>query len=368
MPRLRYLLLALALAAAACGSSDNGNSGGTTTTASDATTTSADGGDNSGGDTDEPADTDAAWEEILAAAADEGTVTLYTPHLPNQQEALKEAFAQAHPEIELEIVRVLSELEATLDAERQTNADSADVAVTNLPTLARRYNDEGVLIPLDVPAAEAWAGNANLFDNTYFTVNFNAIGIMWNTNELGSDFTITGYEDLLTDELQGRIGITDADGSAVLTDFYAFVEENHGGEQMLRDLAATNPIVYDSAVPLQQATIVGETAVGLYATPSVLAEKAAGAPIDFVLPDPAWAAPFIAFGLDNAGSPNAALVLLNFMLSPEGQEALAINGASALDGVPGLATYDQVVESKVGNREEGFVDTFSAHWVEIFNR
>lgn len=308
------------------------------------------------------------WESVVAAAEEEGTVVLYTTHLPNQIENLEEAFENAYPDIDLQVQRLLGELAATLEAERTTGTDGADVAVINTPSVIDAYIESGDVLPIGGPSAEAWTDNPAFVDGSYFVANYNALGIAWNTDEVPDG--ITGFEDLLDPELAGRVGLPDGangDGSAV-TDWYAFLEEFYGGEQYLEDLAAQAPVIFDTAAPLQQAVVVGEIAVAAYAVPSILEEQAKGAPVDFVLPDPAWAAPFDAFGAGWTKRPNAAAVLLDFMMSPEGQTALAVNGASALEGVEGLIPLEQTVPSQVAEREPGFLDDVSGRWREIFGR
>lgn len=302
---------------------------------------------------------------MVAAAEDEGVVLLYTSHLPNQMAGLEEAFEAAYPEIDLQVTRVLGELESTLDAERDTDADGGDVAVNNFPLLPERYLAEDLLLPIDGPHSEAWAGNAAFVEGSFFTANFNALGIAWNTNEVPDG--VSSYEELLDPEFEGRVGIPDGSTSAAIIDWWAFVEDQ-SGDQYLNDLAALDPLVYESAAPLQQAVIVGEVAIAAYAVPSILDEKANGAPVDFVLPDPAWAAPFYGFGLGWSKHPNAARVLIDFMMSPDGQTALAVNGASALEGVTGLTEFSKTVASQVADRPEGFVAEYGATWADIFGR
>ena len=67
------------------------------------------------------------WQGIVEAANAEGRVTVYSVMLPNQNEALEAGFEATYPEIDMEVVRVLGEMDSKLDAEKQTDAEGADV-------------------------------------------------------------------------------------------------------------------------------------------------------------------------------------------------------------------------------------------------
>jgi iron(III) transport system substrate-binding protein len=372
--RLRVItcLVSAAALVAACGSDDGDDTAtdAASDTATDAADAQPDASTAAGGDSgDATAGGTCAgddWDAVVAAAEDEGVVRLYTSHLPNQQKSLEAAFEAAYPGIDLESTRVLGELEATLDAERTTDTAGADVAVNNAPEVPEKYLADGGLVTIAGPQADNWADNETFVDDQFFVTNYNSLGIAWNTDEVPDG--VSSFEDLLAPEFEGRVGITDGSSSSAIIDWWAYLEENFGGEEFLREFAAQQPVVFETAVPMQQAVIVGEIAVATYAGPWILDERDAGAPIDFAFPDPAWSAPFYAFGLAWGANPNATCVLLDFMMSPEGQAALAINGASALDGVDGLIPLDQTAPSQVADREPGFIEEFGARWREIFGR
>ena len=119
----------------------------------------------------------------------------------------------------------------------------------------------------------------------------------------------------------------------MVTDFTVFLADQLGEEGMaqLRDL---NPVFYDTAVPAQQGLAAGEVAITLYATAQLQDDAAAGAPVEFVVPTPAWSPPVLSYILGWAKHPNAAQLVLDYMATPAGQEAIAINGASALGRDP----------------------------------
>src|SRR5690606_25857312 len=58
------------------------------------------------------------WDSIVAAAVEEGEVTLYSVVVPEINDRLESAFEDAYPDIDLEIIRTVGgEIDANLDAE-----------------------------------------------------------------------------------------------------------------------------------------------------------------------------------------------------------------------------------------------------------
>jgi iron(III) transport system substrate-binding protein len=314
-----------------------------------------------------PADeaTSPGWSEVVSNAVAEGTVIMYTPYLQNQQDALQAAFSAKYPGIQLQMVRQLQGVQAKLDAEKQTGSAGADVVVTNDPSLGEGLRTRGDLLAIDGPSTDLWTGNSYFAAGAYFTSTLNTLGLAWNTDLVTQP--IASYADLLRPELAGRIGLVEVTGTPAIVDFYQFLEESQGPDFLAR-LAAQRPTFYPSTVPLQQAVIAGEVSVGGYVVPAVRDEKANGAPVDFALPQPAWAAPFDAFAVGWSQHPHAARVLLDFMMSREGQAALAIDGTSALPGVDVLTPLDQVRPSEVATLTPDAVSQYAARWRGIFGR
>jgi iron(III) transport system substrate-binding protein len=74
------------------------------------------------------------------------------------------------------------------------------------------------------------------------------------------------------------------------------------------------------------------------AVQALVDEKANGAPVDFLVPSPAWGARFWASVTSVAPHPNAAMLLANFLLTQDGQEAISRKAGSALPNTKGAVT------------------------------
>jgi iron(III) transport system substrate-binding protein len=315
---------------------------------------------------------DPKWDRVVRAAEREGRVVMYSVMLPVINERLEKAFEEAYPKIDLKITRVLGDkIDSTLDAERTTKRGGADIVDhTNLPWIQRGLK-EGYFVDAVGPNATKpeWTGEY-LQDGKLQSSLFTVLGLATNKSVIETE--VKDYTDLLKPELKGgKIGVVDPFVPS-LAAFYAFLEDNYGGEQFLRDLAAQEPIVYQSAVPMEQALIAGEIAVGSWVTSAGIKDAASkGAPVDFVFPPNAFAAGNTTYILTWARHPNAAQVVMDFLATREGQTAIAKDNVSALDGIDGtLGSASQVssgdVEKQLTNAEWG--KRYYDRWQDIFGR
>jgi iron(III) transport system substrate-binding protein len=349
--KLLATLLCMAVVVSACGGKSSGSA--TSATAGDAANISP------------------AWAATLEAANKEGVVRMYSTLVPAINTDLEKAFHKAYPKIDLQITRVVGEdVSAKLDAERTTGADGADIVDhINFPWMFDPTHASYFVKPTGPDATgPTWEGTDNLVDGVFQLSVLTALGISWNTD---LDKTAPkGYQDLLSPDLaNGKIGLVD-NVSSSSADLYAWLTDKFGPDYLTK-LAAQKPKFYASAVPLQQALLSGEVAVGVWGANAIVQpEKAKGAPIDFTLGDPAWSTVNYTYMLKWAKHPNAAQVLFNFMASPAGQAVLGKGNISSQKDVPGtLATPDKVTPLNVKRTlQPGWVAANQAAWRKTFGR
>jgi iron(III) transport system substrate-binding protein len=370
----------LGCVAVACGS-DNSSSGGAATTAASATsattaasatsaTTAASSATSSGGSAATTAGTagsSAAWDQIVTKAKGEGKVTIYSSQGLDQLNDLAAKFKDKYG-ITLEVVRGIdSELIPKVDAEAKTGSRVADVFAFASAQWGVDNAAKGVFVAPSGPAFNDPAyDKASLVsaDGTVFTSTAAVFAFGWNTDRYSAG--LKGYADLLNPSLAGgKVGVIDVHTSPVLVDFYQYLEAQNGPD-FLPKLAAQKPKVYPSALPIAQALTSGEIAAAVYNGPLV-DEKAKGAPVDFGLPDKAWGARFNTVILKDSPHPNAAQVLADFIITKEGQAALARNAASVLPGVPGaVTTVDKVAKQDLSKLTPDVVAAYQAKWDSMF--
>ncbi len=391
-PRSRRLirglavLSALTLLAAACGDDDaadedassSTDSVGTTepeaatteaptdTVAAVTDTTEAAAVTTAGTETSAPAGiSEADWDAIVTAAQDEGKVTIYSSQGLDQLNDLAERFSDEYG-IELEVVRDIdSALIPKVEAEQQTGSGIADVIAQASAAWSEQRGAEGWFVAPVGPAFDdpAYDRAANVSDNGFFTSSAAVLTFGWNTDQYPTG--LTDYSDLLDPELAGgRIGVIEPAAPSIV-DFWLYLEENYG-EDFVTQLAAQEPKIYPSSLPMAQALTSGEISAGSFVQ-VLVDEKEQGAPVDSGLADQVWGARFNTSILQTAPHPNAAQVLANFMITQPGQEAIARKAASVLPDVPGtVTTVDKVRVQDLSILTEDFVAEYQAKWNDLF--
>ena len=260
----------------------------------------------------------ADWDGIVDAAKDEGSLTLYTSAGTAPSEALVEGFESKYG-IDVTLVRGIdSELLPKVETELGINRGIADVFITSDQTWVESHpaavmNTEGPSVD-DV----SYVASKNAPDGTWAATHAFVSALSWNTDLI--DTAPTSAADLLSPDLAGgRIGLPNPDTSPSIVQFYAHLEKAQGPD-FLERLAAQKPRIYPSTATTMQAIASGEIAISPYTQPMV-DEKAAGAPVDYVIPEDAWGASSFGGVLTTAPNPNAGQLFLDYLLSREGQSA-----------------------------------------------
>ena len=183
-----------------------------------------------------------------------------------------------------------------VDTELATNTSGGDLVVTASPGWVQTQAQAGSWV--DPTASPQLAGlgdyDAELYlhDGNYFEVGAAVLTFAWNTNDVPDG--LSAYADLLDPELAGgRIAVIDPAIGPAVVDFYLWLEESFG-EDYVEQLAAQEPRIYPSALPIGEALTSGEVSAAAYAAPTQLVPAAeAGAPVDFGVDEAgAWAARF----------------------------------------------------------------------------
>ena len=268
-------------------------------------------------------------EKIAAAAKKEGELTLYTTIAEKDLPAIVQPFEKKYG-IKVNVWRagtdkVLQRAVTEAKGKRFT-VDAVHFGAPEMEALSR----EKILAPVSspvhkdlqpgsVPAHKEWAA-------TILSVWVQA----YNTAAIRKADLPKTYKDLLDPKWKGKLGI-----EVKNDDWFATVVHQMGGEQQgvkyFEDLVAANGISPRHGHSLLNNMVVsGEVPMALTVY-SYMPEQAKkkGAPIDWFVIEPAIARANAIGVAKNAPHPNAALLFYEYMLGPDGQNAMV-----AVDYVP----------------------------------
>ncbi|UUE28829.1 substrate-binding domain-containing protein (plasmid) [Rhodococcus qingshengii] len=310
-----------------------------------------------------------SWNDVVAAAEREGTVTLYSSQNTTILDSVKSAFHAKYPEITLEYVRGTdADLNPRVEMENKTGKGIADVhVVTDTAWIASAADSGSYSQELRGPSFDnpVYQPDSSIKNNRMFLNVAATFGLGWNTDAVATN--LTDPRDVLDPKYKGRVGVVSPVGIASYVDLYRFYRENFGDDFQQR-LAAQEPRIYPSALGIAQALTSGEIVVAPMVQPLVQEVKS-GAPVNWTLPTPSWGTPFYGHIASVAPHPNAAQVLADFLVSTEGQTAQAIGVATALPDIQGATANAHDIQGPDPKQlTKQFVDQQSTEWEAQFLR
>lgn len=290
-----------------------------------------------------PAPQPSGWDAVLAAAKKEGTVTLYNV-LGNQLgDAIKAGMKQYGIDVQF-VTGSGGEMELKVVTEQRAKAYVADVfdsGWNNINNIVKQGNAQPVTVELPSLAEKGvWRVDPGKFDSTKSAYAFGTSltpSVVINT-DLVRPGEITSWQDLLDPKWKGKMVMTDprtgsGPGSSGMGAWLPKL-----GEDFFKKLATQNVSLLVSYNPVVDQVTYGDKAGALFpAFSRTVAAIQAGAPIQIVhlKEGVSYYINGVAF-IKNAPHPNAAMVLLNWMFSKEGQAAIgkATNNDTVRSDVP----------------------------------
>lgn len=258
--------------------------------------------------------------KMLEAARKEGQVVVYTSLNTKDSVPIKDVFEKKYG---VKVVLWRSSSEKVLQravTEARAGRHAVDVLETNGPEMEALYREK-LLDEFVSPHFKDLPPEAFPKHGHYVADRFNFFTIGYNTNLVKPEDVPNSYEDLAHPKWAGKIGIEGSD-----VDWFAAVVK-HMGEQkglaFFRKLAEQKPQIRTGHTLLAELVSSGEIplAATIY---NHNAERLVvkGAPIRWKALEPTFGRPNSIGVARNAAHPNAAMLFVDFMLSPEGQQLL----------------------------------------------
>jgi iron(III) transport system substrate-binding protein len=257
---------------------------------------------------------------LIEGAKKEGTVTLYTSMAPSEAGPLLKAFEKKYG-IKTVLWRGLSDaVVLRVVNEGKVQRQGADVVETNGPEM-EMIARENMLTEFysphmaDLPAAMVPKHRQWMPDRLNFFV------VAFNTQQFKREDMPKHYEGFLDPKWKGKLGI-EATDSEWMAGLIAHMGPARG-DAFFEKLAQQKPDVRKGHVLLAKMVASGEVPVGLTiynANAQSLKQK--DAPIDWLAVEPTLARPQGIGVTKGAAHPHAAALLVDFIISPEGQTLL----------------------------------------------
>lgn len=269
----------------------------------------------------------ASYEDVVEASRDEGTVDVYSVMSEEDWRPLLDAFHERYPWIE---VRTLdlgpTEVFERYYAESATSAESADAIVSVAPDGWQRFIDEGDTVPYESPEAgrlPQWS--TQWADQGLYLMSADPFGIVYNEDGLAKgDEPPSSLADVAAlvaadpDHYDGKITMYTPDAQWGM--YWALAQ--HGGDEFWSQLGEIGPAVRPegSAGTMGEKLVSGEYAIALYAPVSTVPAGAEEL-LDFAATDDGLPISARMMGLTaDADAPRSAELLIDFVLSEEGQQ------------------------------------------------
>ncbi len=310
------------------------------------------------GDTPRPASGGGSWQERLdqtaVAARKEGKVRVYGELSPETRQAISQPFKDKYG-IDVEfVVGKGAEIAQRITSEQAAGISLADVLIIGGSSTLLTLKPKGLLGNLDsiivlpeINDPNTWLGRSPYLDKNHTTISL-VSGVtphMIVNTELVREGDVRSFQDLLKPQYKGRIVFYDPTIGGTANHWVTFIitriypNDRESAVNYLRQFAAQEPVVLKDARLQTEWVAQGKYPIAVGASFQVVTDfVAAGGPIRRVHPvdgTSITAAAGVLAVPARPEHPNAAAVLINWLLTEEGQRnyAEAFGSAAARIGV-----------------------------------
>lgn len=263
-------------------------------------------------------------QRLLAGARTEGKVLWYTSLAGSSYKELAKGFETKYPGIKIETYRGTStDIMTRISAEAQAKQILADVLETTVPPLTY-LRENKLLVPYTSPFLAKYPASTKESAGrglVYWTVDRETYsGVGYNTSHIPAAAVPKNYGDLLKPELKGKIGFVSNETGVRAVGAMLKVK----GEEFVKKLKTQDIGLYAvSGRAMADLVVSGEVPLSLTVfRDHALEVKGKGAPVDWapmdVVPTNTGGVSIIA----QAPHPHAAVLMADFLLSPEGAKIL----------------------------------------------
>jgi iron(III) transport system substrate-binding protein len=264
----------------------------------------------------------------VAAAKKEGRVVLYAVAGQDQQMAVLNEFAKLFPEIEVKSLWAQTgSLYTKVKQEVRTKNTLVDVLSLSDPTLLNEMQRANDLVQYESPELKHYSDpNVQSKPKGYWTSwGMVATAIVYNTKTIGTN-PPTSWKDLADKRYAGRANLKNATSGLQFAQWKTLSDVN-GPEFWTTGISALRPVAFDSFTQQFDRIVSGEDLVAINGQISgAMQYIEKGAPLKIVYPKEGIPATLEGVSVvRGAAHPQAARLLVDWLLSKPGQDAIVKN-------------------------------------------
>jgi iron(III) transport system substrate-binding protein len=264
----------------------------------------------------------------VAAAKKEGRVVLYAVAGQDQQMAVLNEFGKLFPEIKVQSLWAQTgSLYAKVKQEIRTKNTLVDVLSLSDPTLLNEMQRAENLAQYESPQLKYYSDpNVQSKPKGYWTSwGMVATAIVYNTKTIGAN-PPTGWKDLADKRYAGRANLKNTTSGLQFAQWKTLADVN-GPEYWTQGISALHPVAFDSFTQQFDRIVSGEDLVAINGQISgAMQYIEKGAPLKIVYPKEGIPATLEGISVvASAPHPQAARLLVDWLLSKPGQDAIVKN-------------------------------------------
>jgi len=285
------------------------------------------------------------WNQVVDGAKREGQVVIMSQGGNNIADALTTGFKKRYPDVKIDFTGATgAEIAAKVINERQAGKYSVDVIVHGTTTFITSLMPAGVLDPLqpylvgpDDSDPSKWRDSAFDFadDAGKYDLIFLAgvkVPLIYNPQQASAkDFS--SYNDLLQPKWKGKIGMIDPRlaGAGLASATFWYTTQGLGKDYLVKMFGQQNVAFTPDDRQLTDWVARGQYTIGLASQDfSALDLKQRGVPLELLPAEALKEGTYLTAAWGSVGAvnraphPNAAKLYIDWLLSKEGQEAVAV--------------------------------------------
>jgi iron(III) transport system substrate-binding protein len=315
-------------------------------------------------------------DDLAAAAKEAGEDTVVVYGIKTQT-ACYDQFTEKY-DIAVQTQYMVGETQARLQQEHVSGQSVGDVLRTGNTSMLALIKD-GILTEFEPADAEGIPDAAYGPENAMINDSQRLSGIAYNAANISEDEAPTSWEDLVDPKFKGKIVMPDPTSpGAGLSVLQSLLDTGAVDEEWLEALDANEPAFIKGVQPAIEALKTGEYDIMLGGLDQITGpELEEGTDLKYVFPVEG-ATPLTKHYsgvITNAPHPNAARLLVSWLVSEEGQTCLATEenefpvreGVAPPEGIPSLDELDNVAVQEPATYEELDKQTeLLAQFKEIF--